>query len=448
MSKVRLCLVSAVLFLCLLRAGLVCAQVKDSVLDLSDSSQTSPIDYSNSTIVKINRNDAGNHFKNEVNFSGAKFKDDDFSFDKFDKNTDFSSSEFYTKADFSFTQFNSKSNFSSGTYNSTVQFDNAVFKKRLDFFSTRFKSDVNFKQTKFFDTVSFLEVEFHDTCNFYNAHFYKRVDFSHINLSGKINFQQATFGNYANFSQITFSDSGYLVFQKAQLPDTLDFSGNPRINNEIDLTAADFTDTVKGKSSKPHYIFLYRSDVSKFHFNYIHFKLLFRDPSTGLEMPVDEKEAMYEQALKNFQDRGQQVSYKLLDIEYQDFIWQRSGFKWIGWVPRLWWNYGYNKEYVFYWTVFLLVFFSMIVFFMLEFLNENVYEVENIPKHKINKFSVRDFGFRIWYSFVYTVSIMFRLTLDVTKIKYHKIGGTILILIMYLLGLVCIAYMANFVLQR
>ncbi len=449
MSNVRRYLFSIVLFFCFLQAGQVCAQVKDSVLDLSDSLQTSAIDYSGGTIAKINKNDASNIYEKEVNFSGAKLKcTADFSFDVFKNKADFSNTAFLQKADFSFVQFKNKTNFSSAAFYALTDYDNTVFTKRVDFFSSGFAKGANFKHTSFHDTTSFLQVEFHDTTNFYQARFYKRVDFSHVNLRGKVSFQQAAFNNYANFSQVAFCDSGYLLFQKTQLPDTLDFSGNPKINNEIDLTASDFTDSGKGKSNKQHYIFLYRSDISKFHFNYLHFKLLFKDPSSGLEMPADEKEAMYEQVLKNFQDRGQQISYKLLDVEYQGFVWQRSGFRLIGWVPRLWWNYGYDKEYVFYWAGFFLALFTLMNIFLLDYLNDNVYEVENVPKHVITKFTLRDISSRVWYAFVYTVSIFFRVSLDVTKIKYHKIAGTVLVLIIYLLGLVCLAYMANFVLQR
>jgi hypothetical protein len=449
-----LCPLNVVLFICLVYIGNVNAQVKDTVLDLSDSLQTSAIDYSGKTISKINKNDAGNDYKNEVDFSGAGFKvNADFQYATFKQKVSCSGADFLDGADFTLAEFRGEAGFSSASFYAPSYYDNTVFNKDVSFLSARFQKDVYFRKTHFHGSVSFLQAEFHDTANFSGTTFPKDVDFSHLNLRGKISFQQATFCNYADFSQITFSDSAYLLFQKATLPDTLNFSGNPKINNEIDLSAANLTeishnDSLKGKSYKKHYIFLYKTDISKFHFDYTHFKLLFTDPTTGLEIPVDEKEAMYEQALKNFQDRGQQVSYKLLDVEYQNFLWERSGFKMIGWVPRLWWNYGYDKQNVFYWTAFLLALFTFINFFLLNYLNDNVYEVENIPKPVITKFTLRDIASRAWYGFIYTVSIFFRVSLDVTKIKYHKIGGTILVLIIYLLGLVCLAYMANFVLQR
>jgi uncharacterized protein YjbI with pentapeptide repeats len=445
---------STILFFLLLQTGHVCAQVKDTILDLSDSLQTSAIDYSNGTVAKMLKNDAGNDYKNEVNFSGAKFKvNADFQYATFKKKVSCSGTDFLNGADFTLAEFRDEATFSSAVYYAPSNYDNTFFNKDVSFLSSRFLRNVYFRKTHFHGSVSFLQAEFHDTANFSGTTFPKDVDFSHLNLRGKISFLQSTFCNYADFSQEEFSDSGYLLFQKAVLPDTLNFSGNAKINNEIDLSAANLTeishdDSLKGKSYKKHYIFLYKTDISKFHFDYTHFKLLFIDPATGLEIPVDEKEAMYEQALKNFQDRGQQVSHKLLDIEYQNFVWQRSGFRWVGWVPRLWWNYGYDKQNVFYWTFILLILFSFINFFLLNFLNDNVYEVENIPKHVITKFTLRDIASRVWYGFIYTVSIFFRVSLDVTKIKYHKIGGTILVLIIYLLGLVCLAYMANFVLQR
>jgi len=430
------------------------AQIKDTILNLSDSLQTTAISYSGKSIGTINKNDAGNDFSQEVDFSDAQFKTNaDFEYNTFKKSAHFSGTDFFDGADFSLAEFGDDASFSSATFDATSNFDNTVFKKDAVFLSSKFLKHTFFRKTHFHGTVSFLQSEFHDTANFTGTTFPKHVDFSHLNLKGRINFEQSVFCKYADFSQEDFSDSGYFLFKKAVLPDTLNFSENSKINNEIDLTVADLTDLAgkdssKGKNFKQHYIFLYKSDISKFHFNYTHFKLLFTDPNTGLEMPVDEKEAVYEQTLKNFQDRGQQVSYRLLDIEYQNFVWSRSGFRMIGWVPRLWWNFGYDKEYVFYWTGFFLLLFTLINCFLLDYLNDNVYEVENIPQHLVTTFSITSIASRIWYSFVYTVSIFFRVSLDVSKVKYHKIGGTVLVLIMYLIGLVCLAYMANFVLQR
>ena len=57
-------------------------------------------------------------------------------------------------------------------------------------------------------------------------------------------------------------------------------------------------------------------------------------------------------------------------------------------------------------------------------------------------------GRRLWYAFVYSANIFFRLTLKVEDLQYNRIWATLYVMIMYTLGLVCLAYMANFVLQK
>ena len=64
--------------------------------------------------------------------------------------------------------------------------------------------------------------------------------------------------------------------------------------------------------------------------------------------------SIYERELKVFADQGQQLSYKTLDVEYQDF---KHGHNFI---PHVWNCYGYHKEWVFYWAGIFLVFFTFI----------------------------------------------------------------------------------------
>ena len=55
---------------------------------------------------------------------------------------------------------------------------------------------------------------------------------------------------------------------------------------------------------------------------------------------------------------------------------------------------------------------------------------------------------RLWYSFVYTAVIFFSLSLKISNVNFRNKGGTMYIMFVYTLGLICLAYMANFVLQK
>lgn len=76
-----------------------------------------------------------------------------------------------------------------------------------------------------------------------------------------------------------------------------------------------------------------------------------------------------------------------------------------------------------------------------KYLNTKVYTVENIPP------SLKILA-TVWFSFIYTSTVFFRLTLKIENIKFEKKLGTTYLILMYTVGLICLAYMANFVLQK
>jgi hypothetical protein len=208
--------------------------------------------------------------------------------------------------------------------------------------------------------------------------------------------------------------------------------------------------------SKVHLIYLNKTDLSKLHLDYIHFKLLFFDPKdrTHQDSSSDEdKEIVYEGLLHNFQAAGQSDSYEILDVEYRTWLWGKKmgQLKWLPDPRRWWWYYGFRKEWVFFWALFFVGFFSVINYYRLNDLNQNVYQLADIPvlpKLGSEPFSWKRAKTRFWYSIVYTSSIFFRLTINVDKIRFNRAAAAFYILVIYVLGVVCLAYMANFVIQK
>jgi hypothetical protein len=162
-------------------------------------------------------------------------------------------------------------------------------------------------------------------------------------------------------------------------------------------------------------------------------------------LSVDQITSIYQQVLKNFEANGQKESYETLDIGYQDF---KNG--WFT-IPHIWNCYGYHKEWIFYWSFGFILLFTFITSWLLDWLNgrhkvEPVYHLSNIPvvlKHKTRLWFFR----RLWYSLMYTSTIFFLLTIKVDKLNFKK-GLVVYILIVYAVGVLCLAYMANFVLQK
>jgi uncharacterized protein YjbI with pentapeptide repeats len=414
------------------------------------------------------------HFKEEAYFTGVRvdsnaFLDHSvfskvayFNDDSFRNQARFTGDSFYDLTDFSHSRFDGSSYFNpiwagrqayfkADTFRKQTTFTYAVFKSWVDFSGAHFKDDGYFDSAYFSQEAYFNGVRFDSICIFSNTRF-----------DNTVSFFKTRFGSIAYFDQIKVGDSTDFLFYSAILPDTLNFTSIPSIKNPIDLTPANFTDSlhydkVSDNYIRPHRIFFYKTDISKFHLDYIHFRLYFPEMFNGHRFPDDEKESVYTALLNNFKVNGQGVSYQFLDIEYQKFRWKRAGASALIWLPEYWWNFGYDKEYVFIWTILLVLFFTVINFFAVGYLNAKVYPLENVPAlpRVKNLFQLgpakviwRNMVTRCWYSLAYTSTIFFRLTLEIGKIRFKERGGTCYLLLIYILGLICLAYMANFVLQK
>ena len=266
-------------------------------------------------------------------------------------------------------------------------------------------------------------------------------------IARDLNFTGTQFRQTAWFSNMQLGDTTFIDFTDATLPDTLFFAGTAQIRAEIDLTVANYKDSSRldcQGNYRRHNILLYRTDFSKFHFDYKFFRLIFEDTMHKIRISSDEKISVYESVLKNFNDRGQLESYRLLDLEYQQYKWGRPWFHWFWWLPKIWWNYGYTKELIFAWTLGLALLFTLINYKLMNTLNEKVYPIPFMKTLGPNPGFLR----KLWFSLLYTSYIFFRLTLDFDRMKYNNIAYTAYILVIYTSGIVCLAYLANYVIQH
>ena len=189
-------------------------------------------------------------------------------------------------------------------------------------------------------------------------------------------------------------------------------------------------------------ILLNNTDIDKIKLDYSYFELAFH-PNDSID--VNSRLSIYKKVLSGQSDFPE--GYKRLDIEYRKFKYSKDGAwgMFLNVLNRWWWNYGYNKEYIFFWTTFFLILFTFITYFIFDNLSQLVYQVNNIPKIPGFKNQI---GQRLWYSFIYTTTIFFRLTLSIEKINFRERTGTIYLVIVYSIGIICMAYLANFVLKE
>jgi hypothetical protein len=343
--------------------------------------------------------------------------------------------------------------FKSATFLQKVYFDSVAFDKTTNFFDATFNDDIEVLNAVFRDYSDFTSVTFSKNADFTGAKFDHQVDFSGCNFGSSVDFSDVIFKNKMSFKNLVLSSETQILFSNTILPDTLDFSFNnsSTLNNEIDLTTANFIDSGQNIDN-PHLIQFIKTEISQFHLDYYHFRLLIPDsiqspdnPKMHIAISNDEKESIFEGLLNNFKVHGQNESYRKLDIEYKHFKYYR--YWWtipFYWLSLLWWNFGYNKELIFLWTLFFVILFTSLNYFKIKKLNTSTYPIDYLPKEYSTMTNKR----RYWYSFVYTSIILFRLSLNLEKLSFENIRGTIYILMIYSIGLLCLAYMANFIIQK
>ena len=352
--------------------------------------------------------------------------------------------------------FCDSSDFNGDEYSGTINFDTVHWGNKACYKNTTFDDSALFKGGVFDDTAVFTDASFAGYLDFSDVTFQKPVYFDNVSFAKQTWFSNTRFSHYAKFTNLQNTDSVVIQFADAILPDTLDFSQNSGLRCKIDLTTANFDrpgsfDSISGDYKHPHGIFLFNTDISKFQLDYFHFRLLLpdstitpTDTTARQKITKDQKETIYEALLANFKKNGQEESYKRLDIEYQQFKWRNSWAHAISFVPAIWWNYGYDKEYVFLWIAGSLLVFIGINLFFLTTLNNEVYEIFDVDTIR-EKATRRK---RIWYTVIYTANIFFRLTLDRKCMKFQKIGATFYFFVIYILGILCLGYLANFILQH
>ena len=427
-------------------------------------------------------------FSNDFDFSSAVTNEMAiFTSSTFSKKTNFWHSTFLNGVDFTFDTIKSEADFEWATFFKYSSFQNVTFFSTADFSRSTFSNDITFMLAKFPKYADFMHSSFLKGADFHWTEFDSVSDFSHSILKGKMIFEFANFGENSilNLSNITF-DSCIISLSHAYIPNYIDLSNNPQINGHIDLTQANLNEIKQKKrcflveyfqpyipydvdnASEMNYINvnLYNTDVSKIRIDYTHFRLWLIDTypknseawfgKYGGKLNYDQISSIYEQLLKNFQASGQTESYENLEIEYKYFqsqnaynpksdctvIYFLKHSLWSFWIQDWWWRFGHEKWRIFIHALVFLLLFTTVTFFFLPKLIE-VYSVKYIEVYPFNK----PFK-RLWFSIIYTSTIFFPLALKVDNIKTFKSLWMIYITIMFLTGVICVLYIANYIIAN
>jgi len=429
-------------------------------------------------------------FNNTTDFIKTTFAGRAIFNGRFEKQLHLDSSKFLDTVSFFRSRFGGSAYFENDTFKNAVYFQIDTVQKDLSFWRSEFKNGINFLRSIFQKKVDFEEADIQkelilsnvstsDSTKFYfdYAKLPDLISFANIsNVHGEIDLTAANFSRSKLYSAserrwhyINLFDSDIpkikIDYEHFKL---CFFSGTNGIDNEdiaMSHIIKDIDDDTIGINNKK----FARSDPKLFD------TLLkvdaFRDYLTQVfptakvtdtvvkdfvdyclawgnfpqALSKDEVLSTYEKVLKNFELNGQMESYKALDIEYRDF--ENDG--WFN-INHIWNRYGYNKEWIFYWTAGFLLLFTLITSFFIgdfnqKIENNGVYYLENITlDHPGEKFFILK---RFIHAFVYTSSVFFLLGLKIENLNFRR-SAVIYILLVYSMGILCLGYVANFVLAK
>ncbi len=330
--------------------------------------------------------------------------------------------------DFSFVNFNSRTTFLS-VFDTPATFKNAKFNSTVEFNASQFFGPVNFSGTTFKEDAIFLLTTFTYDANFNESHFKSLAMFG-----------RAVFGLKASFHKARFDTT--VLFTYSELPDTLDFS------YVTTKKVIDFTYTTKENFSEVCKINLLGTDINKIRLRYDRFQLYF-PKNTNFEHKLN----VYEQLLNKTKKDGYIESYEKLDTEYKYIVYKHKN-EWLKhFFDKYWWDYGYKKERIILNTFILFLFFCLVNTLMINHLINNVYVLQNLKRlsqtimHKGMKRVFRHFTLSVFY----TSLIFFGLKFSIEKLKYEenllglKVFNLLYFALMYISGLICLGYLANFI---
>lgn len=191
--------------------------------------------------------------------------------------------------------------------------------------------------------------------------------------------------------------------------------------------------------------------------NYKYFNLVFDSA-----LSVYDKERIYAEMMDMQKNNYFLDGYEKLDKEYKAFKYlSRNSFvaNLQNWIDKHWWDYGYDKFMVIKNSVILFLLFFAINLLAYKGL-ANVYHPEKFKKFDERldsnntdvEFSMttkaKNYIFRIPVIFLYTAFVFWGLKLDLKELEIKKPLYMTILIGQYIVGLVCLAYIANYIISK
>lgn len=272
-------------------------------------------------------------------------------------------------------------------------------------------------------------------------------------------------GDGASFNKLTFWKSTFLSkYTLADLSvlaaDTLEFDHNSfGPSGKLDLTGLR-----RYQVDAPVTIVFHSANDEPGHltFDYVEFQLMFANGFSPRE-----KERLYQSLLDQQKRDGFISGYEKLDKEYRHFLATEKGDWMTAIFDRInswWWDYGYDRAKIFRHSCWIFLICLAINFFIFNklirvYFPNNLREFLTAAKARnarrmqaagkpVNKVDLRLAMDMIVIRFVYTAFIFWGIKVDFKELRLEKKRYFLLITAEYVAGVICLAYIAGFVISR
>lgn len=226
------------------------------------------------------------------------------------------------------------------------------------------------------------------------------------------------------------------------LPDTFDFENNDLngYRGEVDLTG------LIPDGDRKCELNLYGTNIDKLRLDMTNFELYFPKYAN-----IHDSMYVYDQLLNEMKRNGFESSegYKGIDITNRELTATTFSAKCSNFFQKYWWNYGYSKSRIIIWAIsFLFLFYSinLIIFNKLIW----TYPIDNFMKFYLDeKMKLKPKKMQIAVNcFMLTCVIFWGLRIKIDKFKLENYGICAYIMLQYMVGIVCVAYIANIIIAR
>lgn len=327
--------------------------------------------------------------------------------------------------------FRGNVNLSETTFNKVVHLGNSYLLKHLTVTRSNF-TDLKIHRSYLLNGAHFFLTKVNDRMLFQR----------NICLAGTSNgvfFKGTEFGTLVDFTGSMFDKAP--TFDKIILPDTviLDYIYTP---DEIDLTNVELYND--GVLAKEKCVISLKNVASKINLTYDKFKLF--EPTHPNVIEFNEVSNQYTFLLKNLQNRGYDT--KQLVRDYKKFLFLKDPThgrlekKWnffLNWLDSTWWDYQFNKVRIVLWTCIFMILFSVFNY-LFRMKVVDAYKLPSITDHIDKKHSLKQFSLMLCY----TGLVFFGIKLSIENMNFEKrMTGVLYIFFQYSLGLICLAYLIN-----